>query len=57
MFARSYIPTLIPSIMKDWSAVLQLNNLPFVPENIFESKETKMIMSKARDIYENNIKT
>jgi len=40
MFARSYIPSMIPSIMNDWTELLKTNGLPFTPENIFESKET-----------------
>jgi coatomer subunit beta' len=45
MFARSYCPSLLPPIIKDWSDILKLNSLPFIPENIFESKDHKAIMS------------
>lgn len=40
-FAKNYMPSMIPQIMKDWAEVLKQNELPFVPENIFESSATK----------------
>ena len=42
MFARSYAPTFIAPIMKEWAEVLKQNGLPFIPENIFESKDHKV---------------
>jgi coatomer subunit beta' len=45
MFARSYIPECIPKVMKEWEDVLKQSSLPFIPENIFESKDHRVIMS------------
>jgi len=42
MFARSYCPDMIPSLMKEWGELLKTNGLPFIPENIFESKDHKV---------------
>ena len=53
MFARSYIPSSIPAIMKEWTEQLKSSGLPFVPENIFESRQHKVVMSQAREIYAN----
>jgi coatomer subunit beta' len=39
MFARSYCPSLLTDIIKGWSDILKQNSLPFIPENIFESKD------------------
>lgn len=39
MFAKSYIPAMIPQIMKEWGDVLKSNGLQFIPENISESPE------------------
>ena len=50
-FAKNYIPSLIPSIMKDWAEVLKQNELPFVPENIFESSSHKEQMLLAANVY------
>ena len=47
MFAKSYIPTMIPQVMQEWADVLKQNELPFIPENIFESSSHKGIMLKA----------
>ena len=55
MFAKSYIPTMIPQVMKEWADVLKQNELPFIPENIFESGSHKEIMMKASQIYSENI--
>jgi coatomer subunit beta' len=55
MFAKSYIPTMITSVMKEWADVLKQNELPFIPENIFESSSHKEIMMKATKTYEENI--
>ena len=52
MFSKSYIPTMIPTVMKEWADVLKQNELPFIPENIFESSSHKEIMMKATKIYE-----
>jgi coatomer subunit beta' len=51
MFAKSYIPTMIPIVMKEWSEVLKQNELPFIPENIFESSSHKEIMINATKIF------
>lgn len=56
MFARSYCPAMLTEIIQGWSDILKQNSLPFIPENIFESKDHKTIMSKARDIFESQIK-
>jgi coatomer subunit beta' len=56
MFARSYCPDMLTTIMKDWSDILKQNSLPFIPENIFESRDQKAIMAKAREIYDTQIK-
>jgi len=56
MFARSYIPDQIPKVMTEWENVLKSSNMPFIPENIFESKDHKVTMSKAREIYTHHIK-
>jgi coatomer subunit beta' len=37
MFAKSYIPKLIPMIVKEWSEVLKANELKFIPEDMTES--------------------
>ena len=37
MFAKSYYPKMIPSIIKQWGDILKQNELLFIPENIFES--------------------
>lgn len=42
---------MIPDIMKDWAEVLKQNELPFVPENIFESSGHKEIMLKSAEIF------
>ena len=39
MFAKSYYPKMVPQIIKEWGDVLKQNDLLFIPENIFESKE------------------
>lgn len=44
MFAKSYYPAMIPAIIKEWGDVLKSNDLLFIPENIFESKEFKTPM-------------
>lgn len=56
IFARSYCPDMVPSLIEKWSELLKQNSLPFIPENIFESKDTAAVMVKARDIYLNKIK-
>ena len=55
MFAKSYIPSMIPEIMKDWGDILKQNNLLFIPENISESPEFKEQMQTASEIYETKI--
>jgi hypothetical protein len=42
--------------MKEWEEVLKQSNMPFIPENIFESKDHKVTMSQAREIFNNHIK-
>jgi hypothetical protein len=51
MFAKSYVPNLIPQIMQEWSDVLKQNDLPFIPENILESSSHKEIMLNATKIF------
>ena len=55
MFAKSYIPSMIPQVMKEWSEILKQNELPFIPENIFESSSHKDLMLNASKIYTENI--
>ena len=55
MFAKSYIPSMIPEIMKDWGDILKQNNLLFIPENISESPEFKEQMQTASVIDETKI--
>jgi coatomer subunit beta' len=55
MFAKSYIPSMIPQVMKEWAEILKQNELPFIPENIFESSSHKEIMLNASKIYTENI--
>jgi hypothetical protein len=55
MFAKSYIPSMIPEIMKDWGEILKQNNLLFIPENISESPEFKEQMQTASSIYDSKI--
>ena len=55
MFARSYIPTAVPQVMKDWEELLKANNLPFTPENIFESPSTKQSMTSATQVFTQHI--
>jgi len=55
MFAKSYVPSMIPEIMKDWGDILKSNNLLFIPENISESPEYKEQMQQAQSIYETKI--
>ena len=54
-FAKSYIPSMIPEVMKDWAEVLKQNELPFVPENIFESPSHKDAMMQSMQIYSEQI--
>ena len=52
MFAKSYIPHLIPEVMKEWSKMLEANSLQFVPENIFESANHKEQMVNSLTMYQ-----
>ena len=52
MFAKSYIPHLIPEVMKEWSKMLEANSLQFVPENIFESTNHKEQMVNSLTMYQ-----
>lgn len=55
MFAKSYIPAMIPQIMKEWGDVLKANGLQFIPENICESPEFADQMRAATKIYSEQI--
>lgn len=52
MFARSYCPTSVPLVMKEWTEMLKTTSLPFVPENVFEAQSSKVLISQAQEIYE-----
>lgn len=55
MFAKSYYPSMIPEIIKEWGDVLKQNELLFIPENICESKEFKKPIAVSLDVYKNKI--
>lgn len=55
MFAKSYYPKMVPEIIKEWGDVLKQNDLLFIPENIFESKEFKKPMLAAVKTFEQQI--
>lgn len=55
MFAKSYYPKMVPEIIKEWGDVLKQNDLLFVPENIFESKEFKKPMMVAVNTFDTKI--
>ena len=55
MFAKAYIPTMIPEIMKEWGDVLKQNSLLFVPENICESPDFKEQMKQSTNIFNSKI--
>ena len=55
MFAKSYIPKMIPEIIKEWGDILKANELLFIPENIFESNAFKGQMLESLGIFENSI--
>lgn len=56
MFAKSYIPSSIPTIMQEWGNILKQNDLQFIPENIYEQPEFGPQMKQAMKIYDDQIK-
>ena len=56
MFAKSYIPSAIPTIMQEWGNILKQNDLQFIPENIHEQPGFGPQMKQAVQIYEEQIK-
>lgn len=47
MFAKSYCPAMIPSVLNEWSTVLKATKLPFSPENVLESPAFKEALIEA----------
>ena len=51
MFAKSYVPTKVPELIKDWSEMLKKNDLPYIPENILEAEGYREPMMQSCQIF------
>lgn len=54
-FAKSYIPHKVPELMEQWGNILKQAELPFLPENIFESPAFSQHMKLSTVVFKDNI--
>jgi hypothetical protein len=55
-FARSYIPQKLDEIMDLWIKMLQNNDLPFLPEDLFKAPGFSEEMQRSSQLFEQKLK-
>uniref|UniRef100_A0A7S3IM43 Coatomer subunit beta n=1 Tax=Strombidium inclinatum TaxID=197538 RepID=A0A7S3IM43_9SPIT len=51
MFAKTYCPSLVSGLLKDWEEMLKQNDLQYVPEDINQAEGFQEIMQKSAEVY------